>query len=159
MDPIFQKLLQSCCMDKKYYLEKKDYIEDISHVRADFLNVLEQKNDDVKKSWKELHEKELKLMTEVKGLIQTSEFKRAYLTSGNQAITKRYLGLLEGCKIESTKGLEELKRIKSYIQNQIDQQIQIDQKNLNNIKKQVGSKVWNDFQHHFQSDEFLQHYR
>lgn len=155
MKDIYNKLLRYRCIDKEEFKEKKSKIEDVLAMRAEYLNQLEQKNHDIKNIFRELHQEEVEIIEEIKELLNTHEFKSAYNSNKKNTKISKYLELLENDKIECTKGKKDLKEMREFIKDLIEKQSKIDDRKLDKIKKQVGSKIWDDFQHHFQSDEFL----
>lgn len=155
MNDIYEKLLQSGCIEKEDYLQKKSRMEAINGIRTSFLQELEDKNKDRTMHLKQLHEEEVQLIAEIKRLIKTSEFKRIYLSNDKKENIRSYVEKLEANWIECTKGLEALSEIKRYVEMEIHKQKQADQQQLNQIKNQVGTKIWEDFHHHFESQEFL----
>lgn len=155
MNDIYYQLLRHGCIDKAEYNEKKSKIEDTLAIKTEYINELEEKNRQTKQILIELHEEEVKILDKIKQLLDTEEFKRAYTLYEKNIRIDEHLKLLENDKIECTKGKKELKRIRKFIEDLIEKQRMIDDKKLHKIKKQVGSKIWDDFQHYFQSHEFL----
>lgn len=158
MENLLEKLKKKNLINEELVINNIKQNDMIEKVREEFLENLEEKNKEENQIYMELIEQEEIILKTIKAILKTPKFKRIYSEKNNKTKVDKILKKIAMPNVEVTKASKELNKIYNQLVKLLDDKIKLDERCIVNIKKEVGTKVWNQFSEKFKTDEFLKIY-
>jgi len=158
MENLLEKLKKKNLIKEELVINNNKQNDMIEKVREEFLENLEEKNKEENQMYIELIEQEEIILKTIKAILKTPKFKRIYSEKNNKIKVDKILKKIVMPNVEVTKASKELNEIYNQLIKLLDDKIKLDERCIVDIKKEVGTKIWNQFSEKFKTDEFLKIY-
>ena len=158
MENLLEKLKKKNLIKEELVMNNNKQNDMIEKVREEFLENLEEKNKEENQMYMELIEQEEIILKTIKAILKTPKFKRIYSEKNNKIKVDKILKKIVMPNVEVTKASKELNEIYNQLIKLLDDKIKLDERCIVDIKKEVGTKIWNQFSEKFKTDEFLKIY-
>lgn len=158
MENLLEKLKKKNLIKEELVINNNKQNDMIEKVREEFLENLEEKNKEENQMYMELIEQEEIILKTIKAILKTPKFKRIYSEKNNKIKVDKILKKIVMPNVEVTKASKELNEIYNQLIKLLDDKIKLDERCIVDIKKEVGTKIWNQFSEKFKTDEFLKIY-
>lgn len=156
MKNILDILKEHNLIDDNNYNDIKKMNNSIKENRENLINILIENNKLKHSIYKQEREDEQEIIKQIQDIISSSIFKRAYTNTKFHENINDILDKLESDNIKICQSYHILTEILRELQNSIDNQTDLEEKEIKLIENNIGKSMWKEYREFFNTDEFLE---